>query len=341
MKTFRMAIVAGLLVTWFAFPGRAAAAQSEPVAVDATDLDRRADLVGKVVVVDDRVRFYQYHDGRGYDELYLKRTSVIFRLPASLRPRGSPRPTPVVVQGRLARDRDQLVCDVTGLRGLPNDLDRLDQAIASLPARDFENRKAWAAWAEARGKAFKDNALIQRARSLEVEALRLEGEQTRTTVDAPKEWLALAEEARRRRIAEPEPSALAHKALRARLAAASKSESLKELISLIERFFPEASRDQASGLVDVSRWNQAYTTEPGAAYRSAPADVRKALDRRLWADAVSRLLEVQASLDPRSALDLATRAETDLTDRPELATKLLNTGLDQAGQNIGRSGWQR
>ncbi len=335
MKSFLMPIATGLLVSWLAFPGRVAVAQSEPIAVDAADLDRRADLVGKVVVVDDRVRFYQYHDGRGYDELYLKRTSVIFRLPTTLRPQSSPRPMPVVVQGRLVRDRDQLVCEVTGLRVLPNDLDRLDQAIGTLPAKDFENRKAWAAWAEARGKAFKDKALIQRARSLEVEALRLEGDQTRATVDAPKEWLALAEEARRRRIAEPEPSALAHKALRARLAAASKSESLTELISLIERFFPEASRDRASGQIDVSRWNQAYTTEPGAAYRSAPADVRKALDRRLWADAVSRLLEVQASLDPRSALDLATKAETELPDRPELATKLLNTGLAQAGQNLG------
>ena len=127
-------------------------------------LGRRADLVGKMVVVDDRVRFYQYHAGRGYDELYLKRTNVVFRLPAPLRPEGSPRPMPVVVQGRLARDRDQLVCDVATLKVLPNDLDRLDQAIAALSARDFENRKAWAAWAEARGKAFKDNALIQRAR---------------------------------------------------------------------------------------------------------------------------------------------------------------------------------
>ena len=71
---------------------------------------------------------------------------------------------PVVVQGRLAREEGQLVCDVTTLKVLPNDLDRLDQAIAALSAKDFENRKAWAAWAEARGKAFKDNVLIQRAR---------------------------------------------------------------------------------------------------------------------------------------------------------------------------------
>jgi len=242
---------------------------------------------------------------------------------------------PVLVQGRLTRDQDQLVCDVVTLKVLPNDLDRLDQAISALPARDFENRKAWAAWAEARGKAFKENALIQRARSLEAEALRLESEQKRVTVDAPKEWLALAEEARRRNIAEPEPSALVHKALQAKLAAASKSDSVKEVIPLIERFFPEAARDRASGQIDLGRWNEAYANDPGAAYRAAPADVRKALNRRLWADAVAKLLEVQAALDPRSAIELASRAGTELPDRPQLATKLLNTGLDQARQNLG------
>jgi len=335
MRTFVIPILAGLLVPLLSPPGQPAMAQTEPVAVDAADLDRRADLVGKIVVINDRVRFYQYHAGRGYDELYLKRTNVVFRLPARLRPEGSPRPMPVVVQGRLTRDQDQLVCDVVTLKVLPNDLDRLDQAISALPARDFENRKAWAAWAEARGKAFKENALIQRARSLEAEALRLESEQKRVTVDAPKEWLALAEEARRRNIAEPEPSALVHKALEAKLAAASKSDSVKEVIPLIERFFPEAARDRASGQIDLGRWNEAYANDPGAAYRAAPADVRKALNRRLWADAVAKLLEVQAALDPRSAIELASRAETELPDRPQLATKLLNTGLDQARQNLG------
>ena len=119
------------------------------------------------------------------------------------------------------------------------------------------------------------------------------------------------------------------------LAAASKSDSLKEIIPLIERSFPDAAKDQTSGQIDLGRWNQAYTNDPGAAYRAAPADIRKALNRRLWAVAVAKLLEAQAALDPRSAIELASRAETELPDRPQLATKLLNTGLDQARQNLG------
>jgi hypothetical protein len=333
MRTVVIPILAGLLVCLLSLPGQPAMVQTEPVAVDAADLDRRADLAGQMVVIDDRVSFYQYHAGRGYDELYLKRTNVVCRLPPRLRPEGSPRPMPVIVQGRLSRDQDQLVCDVVTLKIMPSDLDRLDQAINSLPARDIENRKAWVAWAEARGKAFKENALIQRARSLEAEVLQLQSERTRGTVDAPKEWLALAEEARRRNVGDP--SAMAHKAFQAMLAAASKSDSVKDIIPLIERFFPEASQDRAAGQIDLGRWNEAYGNDPGAAYRAAPAEIRKALNRRLWADAVAKLLEIQAALDPRSAIELASRAETELPDRQQLATRLLNTGLDHARLNLG------
>jgi tetratricopeptide (TPR) repeat protein len=337
MKSDWMPLLPCFLFTLILASGQPAEAQSEAVAVDPAELGRRVDLVGKVVAVDDRVRFYQYHPGRGYDEVLLKRTDVVFRLPPKLRPDGPPRPMPVVIHGILARGDDHLVCDVTALKVMPNDLERLDQAIGGLSSKDFENRKAWAAWAEARGKAFKDNALIQRARSLEEEALRVEGQRKIATVDAPNELLALAEQGRRRRIAEPEPSALAHQALQSQFVAAGDIESLKKVIASIERFFPEAAKDQAAGRIDLGRWSRAYSKNPWELYRdqSTPAHVRKALDRRLWTDAVAKLLELQASLDPRSALDMTSRAETEIPEKPEFAAKLLTLGLDQARQNLG------
>jgi tetratricopeptide (TPR) repeat protein len=305
--------------------------------VEATELDRRQDLVGKLVKVDDRVRFYQFHPGQGYDEVRLKRTNVVFRLPPALRPENSPRPLPVIIQGLLGRDRGELVCDVTSIAIQANDLDRLDRAIADLPAKDFAGRKKWAAWAEKRGKSFKpeDKPLIQRARTIQAEALRLEGEARRVGVDAPGEWLALAEEGRRRNIPEPDPSALAHKAFQAKLAATSKSDAIASLISAIEKFFPQASKDRASGSVELGRWQQAYTNDPAGAYRGTTANLRLALDRRLWADAVQRSLEMQAAEDPARALALSQRAEEELPERPQLATDLLNRGLEVARQNLG------
>ncbi|MGO9600248.1 MAG: hypothetical protein ACLP7Q_19870 [Isosphaeraceae bacterium] len=314
---------------------RAALAQGEPIAVDPADLNRRADLVGKAVSVDDRVRFYQFHPGQGYDELYLKRTDLIFRLPPALRPSSQPRPTPVLVQGQIQQYEGQLVCDVTRLEVLPGDLDRLDRAIADLPATDFASRKAWAAWATQRGKAFRDSALLERARAIEADALRLESQQQGSTVDTPKHWLELAEKARRGNVAEPEPSALAHKALQVQLAAAASSQSCKAVLATIERFFPRAAKSATAGLTLPPRWQAAYVNDPGGAYRSATNDIRAALDRWLWADATQKRLELQAAEDPPAAVALASEAETKVPDRPQLASKLLSTAIDQARSNLG------
>jgi hypothetical protein len=313
------------------------AAQSETIVVDASELDRRGDLVGKLIRVDDRVRFYQSHRGEGYDEIYLKRTKVIFRLPPRLRPEGSPRPMPVVVEGRLIRDGGELVCEVESLKVMPNDLERLDQAIAALSAKDFENRKTWAAWAEKRGKSFKpeDKPLIQRARSLQAEALRLEADRKQVAVDAPEEWLALAYEGRRRGIPEPDPSALAHKAFQAKLAAAAGSDEIKGIIAAIENFFPQAAKDHAAGRIELGRREQTYKSDPAGAYREAPLNLRGALDRRLYADAVERLWEKQVALDPARGVALAQRAEAELPERTDLATKLLTKGLEAARRDLG------
>jgi tetratricopeptide (TPR) repeat protein len=186
-----------------------------------------------------------------------------------------------------------------------------------------------------RAKAFRDSALRERARAIEAEALRLESEQQRLTVDAPKQWLELAERGRREKVAEPEPSALAHKALRAQLAAASNSESCKAVLATIERFFPRAAKNAAAGSALPPRWETAYANDPGGAYRSAPVEIRAALDRWLWADATQKRLELQAAEDPPTVTALATEAETKVPERPQLASRLLSTAIDQARANLG------
>lgn len=310
-------------------------AQESPVNVDPTELERRADLVGKLITVDDRMLYYVFRQGKGYDQLRLKRTGITFKLPPALRPDSPPRPTPLVVQGRLRKEEGQLVVEVSSIKVVPADLARLDQAIAALPARDFENRKAWAAWAEKRGRDFKDTALIQRAEAIETEALRIQADQSRGAVDAPAEWLRLAEEARQRKLPEPEPSALAHRALRARLSTAETVEGARDLLAAVNRFFPHASADTAAGRANLARWDEPYARDPAATYRMAPADARKGLDRRLWADVLQKQLELQAAQDPRGAVSLASRAEAELPERPRAASTLLEQGLNQASADLG------
>ena len=116
--------------------------------------------------------------------------------------------TSALVRGVLKRDGSRLVCEVTELKPVAGDLDRLERGVSSLTAKDFETRKAWARWAERRANDFKDEALLKRARAVEGDALRIEADVKRLAVDAPEEWLAMAQEARRRQVPEPEPSAL-------------------------------------------------------------------------------------------------------------------------------------
>jgi len=305
--------------------------------VEPSDLERRGDLIGQAVMVDDRVKFYVTRGGTEDDRLELKRTSVPFLVPRRLRPPAHSRMTAVVVRGVLKREEGRLTCDVTSLQIVPNDMDRLERGLASLGPRDYETRKAWARWAERRAAEFDDKALMARARALDADVLRMEGALKRVAVDAPGEWLEMARDARRRKVPEPEPSALAHRALRAKLkqSAADDAAGLQALVRDIESFFPGVESDQASARVNLAPWVEAYANDPTSAYRSAPAGARKALDRRLWADAQEQALDREPVPDLPTGLALADRAAGLLPEKPELPARLREKAVAGPRRGLG------
>jgi tetratricopeptide (TPR) repeat protein len=307
--------------------------QAAAVAVEPADLGRRVDLIGREVDVDDRVSYYVTRDGAEPDELQLKRTPITFLVPRRLRP--SPTHiTSALVRGVLKRDGTRLVCEVTDLKPVAGDLDRLERGLSSLTAKDFETRKTWARWAERRASDFKDEALLERARAVEGDALRIEAV-TRSGVDAPEEWLAMARDARRRRVPEPGPSELVHRALRARLASAKSAADLQAVIKEIEAFFPNASTDRQSSRVNLARWLAPYEDAPSSTYHSAPPEVRRALDRRIWAQATERWLDLQTTGDIQSAVALAEQAATLLPEQPDLPAQLIAKAAGAARQKLG------
>lgn len=330
---FRRTIVA--TIAWLALAmGMPLRAQTAAVQVEPADLERRADLIGRTVDVDDHVTYYVMRPGTEDDELQLKRTAVTFRVPRRLRPREAPRIGAVVVRGVLKREGDRLACEVTGIAVVANDRDRLEHGIAELSPKDSESRQAWAAWAERRARDFKDSALLKRAKEIEADALRIRADMKRLGVDAPKEWLAMAKDARTGHIPEPEPSALAHRAFRSELARATTAADLKSLLQEMEAFFPTARTDRAAANVNVAKWEKAYADDPAAAYRRATPEIRQAFDRRLWADATERLLERESGQDLRRALDASDQAAARLPERPEVAARLTQAGLEKARQNL-------
>ncbi len=309
--------------------------QEEATPVEPSELARRKDLVGKKVALDDHVEYYVRRTGNDPDELQLKRTSVTFLVPRKMRPDDVAKLSAALVQGTLRREGTRLLCDVTELKPVAADLDRLEHGVKGLSARDSATRKAWAAWAERRARDFKNDALMKRARELEAEAFRIETEMKRLGVDAPQEWLAMAKDARNRKVPEPEPAALAHRAFRAQLASLPDVAALQTVIREIEKFFPLAASDLDSGRTSVARHAEHYALEPAAAYREAPDRVRKAFDRRLWADANERLISMQGSPDVATALAKAKDVATLLPEKTDLSARLIEKAISQARQNLG------
>ena len=146
-----------------------------------------------------------------------------------------------------------------------------------------------------------------------------------------RNWLALAEEGRRRNIPEPDPSALAHKAFQAKIAAATRATRSRTSSPPSSGSFPRppktASGDRPGAL------EQAYKSDPAAAYRWR-RPISAGARPQLWADAVAKCWKPKRpKTRPRRRAGVEGRGGT--ARAAQLATKLLNTGLDPAPQNLG------
>lgn len=313
------------------FVAPATAADAPGGLIEPSELIKRPDLIGRSIAVEDRVRIFMFHPGLGYDELSLKRTPVVFRLPPRLRPEGQPRQPCVRVEGVLSREGELWYCDVTSLESLPKEITRLNNAVARLPQADYKSRLAWAKWAEHLGKEFRDDELLNRARELEGDVIRIEAD--RPSADPGRTWLALAQRARERKIGGGEPEALAHRAFRTLLQDAKTTDAVAAVLKQIESFFPTAVGQRGDEGM-AAKWHALYLRDPASAYRSAPATGRAAFDHNLWADAAQKLLELQIADDPSNALALSDKAQTQLPDRPELAARFLKFGVEHATRDL-------
>ncbi len=316
-------ILGSIAVLWFFIVPPALEGLVEP-----SELARRADLVGREVTVDDRVRYFlQSKPRQGYDELMLRRTEVLFRLPSRLKQARSPSEPNARVRGTLKVVDGRLVCDVESLEMLPGDGDRLERELGRLRPDDLEGRRAWALWSERRGKELNEPKLEARGVELEVETLRLEA-------DRPgSDPLALAEQSRGRPIPGLARDALFHRGFRAALGSASRADDLDNLAKRIEAALPDSARPDSAGSIDGTIL-EAYRVNPAAAYREAPETTRKALDRNLLADAIQKSFEKQLEARPGEAMDLADRALARLPDRPGVAGHLRQSGLGEVESRV-------
>jgi hypothetical protein len=290
--------------------------------VEPADLTRDPDLIGREVVVDDRVRYFQPRRGtksQALEEVVLKRTPVIFRLPLGLRPEHPPRQPAIRLTGVLTKEDGQLYVDVTSYDLLPADGERLDRELKRLDPADGPGRTAWAKWAERRAADFKDAELAARGRAIETDVVLIEA-------DRPKaDDLALARRVRDRNLGDDLASALAHRGFRARLSVAKTPAELATLAAEVESFLPKSAEPRPGAATDD--WQARMKANPISFYRNASEAVRANLDRALLADIIARRLELRLDAAPGDALALADEAKAKLPDRPEVARALRDRGL--------------
>ncbi len=296
-----------------------------PMAVEPMALAKDTDLIGREVVVDDRVRFYSSSGKRGpmgqhiFDELTLKRTDVPFRLPPALRPEHPTPPPAARVTGIVRVDGRAIYVDVSAVEPLPADLDRLNREVKRLAADDSAGRSRWASWAERRAKDFKDAPLSARARELETESILLDAARPRA------DDLALARRARERGLGDDLAAAIAHRGLRAKLEAAKSAADLEAVIAEVPSYLPGSAEPHP--LADLKDWSAKMAANPVATYRAAPEPARLAIDRALLGDALERLFDRRLADDPTKARALADEATAKLPDRPAVADRLREHAL--------------
>ena len=146
-------------------PIGAARGQVAPVPVEAADLERRADLIGRTVVVDDHVAYYVTRTRNGGRRASVEADSGHVSGPqAAPSSRGAPAVASVVVRGVLKREGGRLDLRRDRHRSRPRRSRpaRSRRSPTSRP-RTSSRGRSWAAWAERRARDFKDNALLERA----------------------------------------------------------------------------------------------------------------------------------------------------------------------------------
>lgn len=314
-----IAILAALIVA------QAPAPAGGPTPVEPSALAKDLDLIGREVVVDDRVRFYSSSGKRGplgqhvFDELTLKRTDVPFRLPPALRPEHPTPPPAARVTGTVRVDGRLIYVDVSAVEAMPADLDRLNREVKRLAPDDSAGRSRWAEWAERRAKDFRDVALGARAREIETEAILLDAARPRA------DDLALARRARERGMGDDLAAAFAHRGWRAKLEAAKSAAELEAIAGEIPGYLPRSTQPTAAGGFEDALARM--KSNPVAAYRAASDPARAAIDRALLADALERLYDRRLADDPAKARALSEEAAAKLPDRPAVAARLRERAL--------------
>lgn len=235
--------------------------------------------------------------------------SLNFLMPPDLERRITASRT-VEVTGRLRRDGNAIVFDVSQLKPLPTDLEQARSRELALRNGGPDDWYALAEWARERGEFYNDRELQELGQVYLVRGVGLE--RSKLNGDDFDGYFKLAEKSRTLGLPAGLVDDLQHLAFRAWWTSAGSAanpdaEQLAALEQRLKKVWPDCVRP---GSPFPSELQQSYATEPTDAYRQAEPDVRQVFRRMLAASVQLRRLELEAADNGSNGAEIAERLVT-------------------------------
>lgn len=239
------------------------------------------------------------------------------------------------VSGRLQRDGNKFIFDVSDLKPLPSDREQFQSREAALRNPQPKDLYELGEWATSRGVFYDDKELVDLGKNVQTRALNLEWHDL--PKDAVEERFQLAEKAVSLQLAKPFIEELRHEACRSWLTRCLKQsppdeKDLAALEAKVRTLFPDAFLPLKAWPTDLTR---SYSLDPVETYRTADANQRPVLHRLLGADVQWPKVIRDAAADGSNGDAIADRIDQYIPERHAIAEQYRERELQYRLKNIG------
>ena len=258
------------------------------------------------------------------NRLRMQKLDLVVEMPAGRKlPRLPGRSRTVELTGKLVEAKGEFSLQLSGVRELPTEAERLTIRKAGIQPDNPADWYALAEWATRRGTFYEDSELLESAAELQRKGFDVEH---RAATGNTEQLQAVLRRAIQLKLGSTTRAEIQHEIIRQQLSDMRQTgkPSPDNLLKLMAANLPGAGTPMPAGDMDLQT---RYQRDPLAAYASADESARRQLHRALYADLVFEQLRSQARPDGSNAARIVALLEEQLPDRPALAEPYLTLDL--------------
>lgn len=239
----------------------------------------------------------------------------------------------IEVSGVLDKQNGRFLFILESVNPVLDDMANLARRRTALNMTDSSGWTSLAEWARGRGTFYRDQKLLDAARDLEQQGLKVEF--ANTAAGNEKALAALAEKARAKQADELFLKEIHHEQLWARLRLI-RSEPFQDVIyrDLALRVgleFPAALQALPSYPVELA---ETYRINPRSSFQTADAARRQVLARLLYLEVMSSRIMAEFREDGSNGFEIAARLKADAPERTDLIQKAQNLAVSSRRDKV-------